>query len=311
VHIRVENGEVTQTGGVVRIQHGAPAPETQSPLQGHPGLTRVGNQFHRFEGGEVKTSGVVRYQAGAETASRPGVMGTARREGGVLTVELEPGNPASRTDIAAAISEHLVRETIPGFYEDLAPVAAPDQPTAPKQAPNEEAFFSDPEETQIWSEAIAPLEQGSYDQAVAGTVAAVAAGQDSFESVARSLAQANGLEVHEAHELVATGFEWHKRTLTDRLAKEGLVTHESAERFYEALKGHPRLERALQEVALEGKSSEFRALALEWKRSEGGRAQETMKDQLSRQGFQTSIDTNNGELMVKRGSGPWLPLSRL
>lgn len=310
---KTENGEVTQSGGVIRVQHGAPAPEASTPLQAPHESTRVGNQFHRYERGELKSGGVVRYQAGADVPSRPGVMATAKREGGVLSVELEPGNPASRTGIESALREGLIRQTGPGIYEDMAPTPeAPAREQQPAEASEEQPFgFLDPGEVATWNEAVeSELSSHSYTAAAMGTIAAIAAGKD-LDGVGRALAASNGLEPSRGLEFVDTGVEFTKRSLSRDLVKQGLCTSDNVEQFYASIVGHAQLTRALQEVALEGKTTTFRTLAAAWRRDENLRTQGSMKDDLTRSGLDSMVDPKTGNLLVRKGSGPWVAISKL
>lgn len=290
-----------------------PALTPRSPLQAPREMTRVHTGALRCEGNEVVSVGVSRYQLGSEAPPSGSVLATRQRSHGHDTVELVPGVASSRTDIRTAIREGLIRETYPGSFEDMKAPAEGTPQDAPQeqQALTEEQFFSNPEENKIWSDAIEPLSQPSYDRAVSATVAALVSGKDSFESVAKSLAEANGMDPADAQELVDTGHDWHKRTLTADLVKQGLVTPENAEDFYQAARSNPRLERALLEVAIEGKTSEFRAMALQWKRQASTRTHEALAGQLARSGMESAVDPSSGDIMVKRGSGPWVKFSSL
>jgi hypothetical protein len=250
-------------------------------------------------------------------------MATLRHEGGQQTIETEPGNPASRTVIATALREGLIRETWPGHYEDAAPVSAPAREGTgePLEAPDANAddkpyAYLDAKELGIWQQEVEPLPQAAYDAAVAGAIAVItrggAAGEfDDFDPVVRQLAEAAGMEPDRARELVEVGAEWHAASLARALQEEGLLSQDSVPSFYESVRGSPKLPQALQELMLLGSTNGFRALALEFKRTEGHQTHETLRKQLAREGFESRVDRDTGDILVQRGSGPWVPLSQL
>lgn len=308
---RTESGEVIQVGSVTRVVHGQAASEV---MQAPPESARVNTGPVRWSASTgAQSVGVARYQVGAEAPRSGSVMATLQRQNGMATVELEPGNPSSRTIISTALRDGIVRETFPGIYEDMAaPATGPQQQSEQETAePPGEASLFDQREAAIWQEEIAPLSQASYDSAVAGTVAAVVTGEGDIEGVARRLAEANGMQPEQALEFVETGIEWHQRTLTNDLAKQGLVTQDNAQAFYDSLHGNPRLTEAMQQLAFEGRSDVFQELALGWKRTAAQATATSLREQLARHGMEVTVDHATGELMTQRPGGKWVALSEL
>ncbi len=306
-----EDGQIVQSGNVTRYVHGAPVPEVThtdpEPNRVHSGALRY------TEGAGVQSVGVTRYQAGQEPVRPNSVAATLRRDGALVSVEIEPGNQASRTSVETALRLGLLRPAAGGGFEDVGqPQQAPqqDQQQGDQKAPEVEQVF-DQQEASVWAEEIEPLSQGSYDAAVAGTIAAVASGSEGFEGIASRLAEANGLEPERAREFVETGVEWYQRTLTNDLVKQGLCTADTVDQFYESLQGNPKLTQALQQFAIEGRTDTFRELARDFKRQSSLRTEAQMRDQFTRVGMKTMVDRTTGELLVQSGSGPWMPLSKL
>jgi hypothetical protein len=321
---RHEDGTVSQVGGVTRVTHGAaPQEDRAASAQVSTTSTRVGGTVTRFNGltGEaVSTSGHVQYRSDVNRPNPSGsVMQSIRTEGGSKTVELVPGDPSSRTLLSVAVREGLVVETAPGIFTDRVapgqPLQAADQTSRESKEQAEDNPLADtiydPKEMDIWSQEIADIPQHSYDGAVAGVTAALAsANPDKLEGVISSLAQSAGLEPEQAREYVETGVEWHAASIARDLEKSLGMSPEQIDRFWDQFrdKPHPRLAEAIGEVVNTGRADVFRELALDFKRRS---AQATDMTAFHKAGFESRVDRDTGDILVRLGQGPWLPLSQL
>lgn len=313
-----EDGIVTQQGNVTRVSFGAPVESpVQSPIEA---VVRLGNQVHRAhaDGRVEEASGVTRYQSALDVPVNAGsIMATKRTEGGRTTVQLIPGVEASRTDIQSALREGLLVETLPGYYMDAsasphvppqrAPTASPDP--EPKDQGEQSFSFMDKNDLALWNEDIAPIEQRVFDGTVASVVSALGAGQE-LDSAIHRLASEGGMEPELARQYVEEGVALYKDNLTRDLARSTGLDPKQAEDFYAFAADHPKLQRSLSELMHEGKTNTFRELAFEFKRQAGERTHAAMKSNLQRAGFESRVD-RNGELLLRRGNGPWLSAAQL
>lgn len=189
--------------------------------------------------------GTVRYVAGQESASTGGVSRhavtfggsaggsvaeTLRRVNGQQTVELIPGNAATRTDVHAAAREGLIRRNAAGQWEDAADQrAAVDalkqmDTEAPAQAhqlsPEDAAVFDQQSEAE-WNALIEPIPQGAYDHAVAATIGHFVHGSD-LGNIAHSFAEASGMEPAQALEFMNAGYTHYGTQVIRALAPLGI-----------------------------------------------------------------------------------------
>jgi hypothetical protein len=266
--IRTQDGDVVETGGLVRVQHGAPSAADQSGTSPQWEASRVSTGPLRMTigSGEVVSAGVSRYQAGADLPTNSGVMATAQRNAGKVTVQLVPGDESSRTLVETAVREGLVRETSPGFFEDIERNdASAESAQKEEQKPSEQPFaFFEGREMEDWNADVEPLSQPSFEQAIAGVIASVQRGSDDFTGVGRMLAEANGFDPAVGEDYAKSGYEFYRKGLTRDLVKQGHVTEANVGEFYESIMGHRDLARAMQEMAFEGKTETFRRLAAYW-----------------------------------------------
>lgn len=316
---RHEDGTITQVGGVTRVQLGQmpedPAFQTAIPHTS----TRVGGSVTRFSGvtGEAEsTSGFSRYQYPTDVQNHEGTVSkTLRIEGGNRTVQLIPGDESSRTLVSVAIRDGLIAEVSPGvFLDHFDPVdvqsqqAATDKPASTD--PLDETVF-DKGEYAIWAGETASIPDHSYDRAVAGVTAALStANPEKLEGVVRALAQAEGMEPAQAQELIDTGIEWHAASLSKDLQKTMGMTAAQVDGLYDQLRerSHPRLAEAIQRLAVIGRSDVFREIALEFKRQS---AEATDMSNFHKAGFETRVDRDTGDMLVRRGQGAWMTLAQL
>lgn len=241
-------------------------------------------------------------------------MQSMRTEGGAKTVELIPGDPSSRTLLSVALREGLVVESAPGHFMDRNAPAQTQQganespkanPETPSADPMAETVFEKAEYA-IWSAETAHIPDASYDRAVAGVTAALStANPEKLEGVVMALAQAEGWEPAQAQELIDTGIEWHAASLSKDLQKTMGLSKDQVEGLYDQLRerSHPRLSEAIQRLAITGRSDVFKEIALDYKRQT---AAETDMSAFHKAGFESRVDRDSGDIMVRVGQGAWM-----
>lgn len=168
-----------------------------------------------------------RYNHTTDGAAGAPITSTIAYRGAEQSVELEPGNPATRTSVAAAVRMGLIRPRLGGGFEDSAAqaetaAAALAEPQEAPQADPGAGLFSETED-RAYAQMIDPLPQHAYDGAVASMVAAVAHGHGSEEAAAAQLAEAAGIEPGQAAEMVAAAHAHYSRVVARALAPLGLT----------------------------------------------------------------------------------------
>lgn len=287
---------------VTRVIYGIPA--TNAPALSVPPSTRVCGGVVRFTNGDAaatETGGTARHSVSFDGNTGGSVLATMQRQGQHQTVELQPGNPASRTQLAVALREGLIRETAPGIYQDMA--GAPEALAAAVNAPAEEpaaasdgAEHIDAEDEQDFARAIDPLPQHSYDAAVASAGLAVITGGD-LSRAAADLAASAGIEPERARDYVEAGVAMHERTVARAVGLEG----DRKAAFYEFTREHPRqLQEAVQRLVGQRDAGGFVELARQFKRAQPGDL-----TSWKAAGFETHLGID-GELMVRHGSRDWV-----
>lgn len=318
---RHEDGTTTQVGGVTRVSHHVPSQE--APQEAPQSLNRVGGSVTRFDGrtgAAETTSGFASHQHRTDSPNHGGsVMATMRSEGTSKTVQLVPGDESSRTLLSVALREGLIVESAPGHFTDRNAPSGAQQ--APNEAPqgNDKAASADPmdatvfdkAEYAIWSAETAHIPDASYDRAVAGVTAALSTSNpEKLEGVVMALAQAEGWEPAQAQELIDTGIEWHAASLSKDLQKNLGMSSTQVESLYDQLRerSHPRLAEAIQRLAVTGRSDVFREIALDFKRHA---AEATDMSSFHKAGFETRVDRDSGDIMVRIGQGAWKTLAQV
>lgn len=212
--------KVHQVGDLTRVTHSSSAPEA---TQVEPQPTRVANQSFALSGGQLTERGVTRHSTHQQSAPGRSVMATMQRLNGQTTVELIPGVPASRTTIDQAVRDGLVRETSPGFWEDVTPLhasgaghpGAPAEPVTDSLAGEEQPFaYVDREHMEEWQEMIEPLPQPAYDRALAAAMASIASGDGDLDKAVQRLTKETGMDPAAAADLVGTGEAMYRESLT-------------------------------------------------------------------------------------------------
>jgi len=279
------NMTVTTNAGLTRMTIGAveqpqslTAPAEYQPNRVASGVTRL--QFGASS--NVEQSGVTRHQTYNQRSS-DSVMGTLERVNGKDTVELIPGNAASRTGIQQAFKDGLITPIGNGQWANAAegrsyqPTQQSQQPAAttgdsneqPQADPGFGVFI--PEEDAQWQDWIDPLPQHSFDAASAGVTAAVLAGDEGFAKTASMLAESAGIEVAEALNYVEEGYALHERHVAREAAAMGVTDKQG---FYGWLRSAKpqQLHRAIQSLSAARDVQPFRVLALEYTRYSSAQA---------------------------------------
>lgn len=268
-------------GGSLRFNHAAPSVETASALPpGDAGRTDQGSISYTQGAAQVEGRGLSKFMYGQDTPQATSVMTSKRRENGQLTVELEPGNPASRTHIATAARLGLVSEVAPGVWIDAGSGGPWSQPAAPYAAPQGDQFAPDPAtladpgeggflpgEDAAFAGLIEPLSQGSFDAALArgAAVAVESADAGALARVAVELAKAEGLEPADAEAVVAQAHAHYQRVVDRAMDAAGIPQGQLPE-FYNWLRtSEPAAMRnAIDRVLHSRDLSWFKRLATEW-----------------------------------------------
>jgi hypothetical protein len=263
---------------------------------------------------EVSQGGVTRHAVSFDGVQGGSVLASLQRINGADTVELIPGVPASRTQIAHAVRDNLIRQIAPGVYEDvrssdgtqrtLEHVEA-EQQAGQQQQQAERAEYVDPQEEADWAADIADMPQVAYDVASASAIGAILR-KDGFADTAKSLAQNANISPELATQYVEEGFAKGRRMVDRALAPMGLSGDRLAA-FYQAAGERPHeLQDAMQRLWWQNDASGFKAMAVAWKVANPGDLSVFHKA-----GFETHVDRDTGDVMVKRGSGPWVKTSAL
>ena len=313
---------------VTRVQHGTaehltiaaqyaagnlgqgPAPDAPS-TRVHTGAISItaGDQ-------EARSSGsVTRHSVSFGGTPGGSVAATLQNVNGRQTVELIPGNPATRTDIRAAVRDGLVQRGAGGRWEDAsgkdAAVQAMQQPQqAPEEAPQiapEDAAIFDPAVDAQWDADIASIPQGAYDSAVASTIGMLVNGGN-VDSTARNLAEAAGLEPADAEALLDAGYSFYGNQVTAALAPLG-IAGDRLDQFIDGLsKRQGAYQDAVQKLVYSRDLSGFRTAAVEFLRHNPG----PEVDGFKAAGFETTQDVHTGETLLRRaGSSHWVTMAQL
>jgi hypothetical protein len=244
--------------------------------------TRVCGEVHSITQGDAE---VTTRRTGANYAvsfdGTPGgsVMATVQRQGPNQTVELIPGNPSSRTLLAVALREGVIREVTPGRYEDVT-----GQPTAleaalngdqqeanmDQQEPKQGEHFNAREESQ-WQQTIDPLPQHAYDRAVSSVVSATLNGSADLSSTAKALAESSKMDPAQAMQVIQQGVQMYQRVV-DRSMQQLGITAEQLPAFYDFARSRPRqLQEAIGRLTMGRDVHGFDVMGVEWMRHSSAR----------------------------------------
>lgn len=312
--IRVQHGTAEHLNIAAQYAAGnlgqGPAPDAPS-TRVHTGAISItaGDQ-------EAQSSGpVTRHFVSFGGTAGGSVAATLQNVNGRQTVELIPGNPATRTDIRSAVRDGLVERGAGGRWEDAAgkdaAVQALQEPQqAPEEAPQvhpEDAAIFDPAVDAQWNADIAHVPQGAYDAAVASTIGLLVNGGN-LDSTARNFAEAAQMEPADAEALLDAGFSFYGNQVTAALAPLG-ITGDRLDAFVEGLEKNQRVyQDSVQRLVHSRDLSGFRTAAVEFLRHNPG----PEVDGFKAAGFETTQDVHTGETLLRRpGSTHWVTMAQL
>lgn len=266
------------SGGTLRAS--VRSPQDMQDMQVTPEPYRVHNGVIRSDGGGqlAQSNGQYAPASGSILATARSNLGpTGLRSGSDVSVELEPGNPASRTSLAVALRLGLIKEPYPGIYEDAqggtpqgpqgstqprSGDPAP-QPEKPAQAGPE---LADEKAEGDWAADIEPLPQQAYDSALAFAADAVAGeGVEGWDKMAQVLARDAGLAPEAASQFVSAGYTFFEGQVSKAVQALG-IGPEAKEAFYDHIRdNHPDDLKAATQALVMGRSLDgFRALAAKY-----------------------------------------------
>ena len=264
-------------GGVTRVSTpSSSTPEHQQPQQqlSVPESTRVYGGTLSYTNGDaaaVESGGIARYVAGFGGTPGGSVWETRQQQGQHLTVQLEPGNEASRTQVSIAVKEGLLKRAVDGGYEDTGNAAVqalkqrintPEE--APAEAQGDPAVFDAEDEADL-QRALTEVPQHAYDVTQASVMAAVMQGEDLSKASARLATEAR-MDPQTAADYVHAGHAVWERAVARAVALRGISAAEKPA-FYEFARSQPsQLQNALQRMVYMKDPGGFDGLAAEWLR---------------------------------------------
>lgn len=291
--------------GVTRVVYGQVDASVDQPVSQQVRVRGERLVYNAGSGEGVQSTGRATYAVNTDGAAGDSITSTLRRDGPHMTVELEPGVPGSRTQIDVALREGLIRKNAMGLYEDVTPTtsgAAPLDDTEhlgrPHAAPDEPYFSRD--EDAAWAQAVAPLSQGGHDAAVASSIAAIVQGSG-LDQVALDLARRDPMEPSHAATLIAQGRSMFQ-AVADRALHDMGLEGDQLVLAYEHMRSQPQqLHDAVQKLVYRRDLSAFRELAIQYKT----RAAEPVLSAMQKAGFDTYLDRDTGDVMVRGAQGGW------
>ena len=310
-HRTTQDLRVVDSGGLVRFQ--APSPVAIPAQQDFVG-TRVHTGTTRFGGIGVAESVAFASHQTPITGTVNGSVVATLQSGSRASVELIPGDPTSRTLVAVAEREGLIRLNDAGRWEDIQKLQGqPAVAQASQQGPEETTDQTTDAEASMgafcpslaadWAADIADLPQGAFDSAQSSMIGVIALGSGSLEDTAMSLARnVPGMSPELAREHIDGGLYVHQQA-ADKAMSQIVGGHE-LEAMYAAFRDQPqKLMPAIQALALSHDMRPLKAMAIEWK------ARNTDVSIYEKMGMQASVDRTTGDVLVQRGTGPWMKAS--
>jgi hypothetical protein len=111
------------------------------------------------------------------------------------------------------------------------------------------------------------------------------------------------MEPEQAQQYVTEGVAFYKDSLSRDLVKSVGLPKEQVESFYDWARAKPTLQKALSQLMHEGKPTEFRSMALAFKRETAGKAGTGF---YKAAGFETMVDRESGDLLVRYPGKSWV-----
>lgn len=290
---------------------------------------------------EVTGTGVARYTHSTAGTPGGGILASLSSSYGRPSVEIEPGNPASRTDVRTAERMGLIKADGKGGWEavrgtdgsqrTLSTVEAEEQKQLQQQDTvrqqvsriDTEGVFLDSEDAQ-WRTTMEAVPEHVFGPVMASMTNAVLLGGD-FDTATRRLVQDSGMEPDQAAEVVNTAAQLQQNIVDRAMEKVGL-SGEALEAFYEAARNDPRrLGNALQYLMHGRDVSHFQQWGREFAATVERRAAVEQARQgplqgasasgsalqskvLEAAGFTVSKDSS-GVSMARHGNGAWRRVS--
>ena len=310
-HRTTQDLRVVDSGNLTRFAApAAAAPIAHQQFQ----ATKVHTGTTRFGGVGVAESVPFASHSTPITGTVKGSVAATLQSGLRASVELSPGDPTSRTLVEVAAREGLIRRDASGRWEDVQKLAtepavaqAPQEIDESDKTPDEDASMGafDARLAEDWAADIADLPQGAFDSAQASMIGHIALGTGSIEDIAISLAKnVPGMEIELAREHIEGGLFVHKQA-ADKAMSQIVGAHE-LEAMYEAFREQPqKLMPAIQALTLSHDLRPLKALAVAWK------AQNTDLSAYTAAGFQAAVDRTTGDVLLQRGTGPWMKASEV
>lgn len=307
----IDHEEVAFNTAAPTVQH--PSTPSSRVIEGAISVTGVA--------GEVRTVAYGRHSEPIAGSVGASVASTLQARYGAPSVELVPGNPASRTSVEVAASMGLIRRDETGNWVDagsadqqaaaLEKQLNPDQPQNQEEEGGEEVF--DREAYLAYADAIAPLPQTAVDVAQAHAVAGIFEGQSLSqvaEEVGHRLARDSGigLEPSQAAEVVRHGVAFYEGAVARVAALEG-VDASMKEAFYESLRqgNQAGLQDALAKLVYQGDASGFRDLAKAYAASTPTPAARALLEA----GWQVARTDQGWVTRPANSTGNWVPVAEL
>lgn len=234
--------------------------------------TRVHEGVHRITAGDdaPTTVGVARHVMTFSGTAGGSVADTLQTLNGTQTVELVPGQPATRTDVRTAMREGLIQRGAGGRWVDAAAAQAAvqdlkavDTPEpAPQDGPDAGAFSA--HDDALWAEDIAPIPQGAYDAALASMTGIASRGAGDMKRTALALAEAAGMEPELAMDYLEQGHAYYERTVARSVAPLGIGEDRLQDFYSHCQRDQGRLQDAIQKLTHGRDLSGFKAMAGVW-----------------------------------------------
>jgi hypothetical protein len=304
---------------VIRVQH-VPAQfasqvnedgsvDTDTSNQTAPSTRTGGISYSLNQGGEVQSREVARHHVTHEGIAGGTVLSTLQTTFGKASVELSPGNPASRTGVEEAIREGHLERDASGQLREAAPKQQQQQvqqqhEQEQEQAASADAQHFDREDEQLWAQDIERLSQSGYEAIVALSIGAIANGS-SLDDVATGLAQREGMEPALAREYVEQGIAKETRVVSRLLSSMGIPEDQHEAAFDHFRQRGLQLQDAMQRHVHTRDLNGWRQMAAEYK------AVTTDTSAYEKAGFEVAIHPHTGELMLRRGEGQWRSAKQL
>lgn len=285
----------------------APAPE--------PALSRVYDGAVRFttvNGSTTEQSlGVTRHTVNHSGTAGGSVAATMRRDGMTCSVELEPGQPHTRTDVRTAERLGLLRMD-QGRYVDVgqpeaaqARQALQEPPQVPEQVdPGAEVF--DPQVDAALAQDFADVPQPAIEAALSRGTALLVNGTGSVEDIGRALARDAGMEPAQGIEW-AKNLAWYFEEAATKAVMAAGVEADQLPGFWQEVRTSQRgpLQDAVQKLTLFRDPSGLKAMGQAYANRNPGQVVQALKSA----GWEVAR-THEG-WMVRRGAGGWQPVSAI